>query len=84
MDTVQIRLEKNVAKSATAYAHQKGMDLSALIESYLVRLTKIHAQTETDEIPDVVQSLLGAGAPVDEDDLNGRKAYYSYLAQKHQ
>ena len=84
MDTIQVGLEKNVAEKAMIYAQQKGMDLSDLIESYLIRLTKVQTKTEVDEIPDVVKSLLGAGSPVEEDDLNGRKAYYSYLAQKHQ
>ncbi|WP_455662637.1 hypothetical protein [Pradoshia sp.] len=36
------------------------------------------------EVPDVVLSLLGAGTPVDADDVNGRKAYYSHLEEKHQ
>lgn len=38
---------------------------------------------ETD-IPDVVLSLLGAGLPIAEDDLNGRKAYAEYISKKHQ
>ena len=35
------------------------------------------------EIPTIVFSLLGAGAPLDEDDINGRKAYYAYLEKKY-
>lgn len=31
------------------------------------------------EVPDIVQSLLGAGESVPDEDLNGRKSYYSYL-----
>lgn len=37
------------------------------------------ARREKQEIPDIVQSLLGAGTPVAPDDLNGRKAYQQYL-----
>ena len=36
-----------------------------------------------DEIPAIVFSLLGAGAPLDDDDMNGRKAYYAYLEKKY-
>ncbi len=33
--------------------------------------------------PDIVLSLLGAGMPVADDDLNGRNAYYQHLEEKH-
>lgn len=36
-----------------------------------------------EEVPDIVLSLLGAGAPLDENDINGRKAYYAYLEKKY-
>ncbi|MBR7022517.1 MAG: hypothetical protein IKI09_03475 [Bacteroidales bacterium] len=34
-------------------------------------------------VPDVVLSLLGAGLPLADDDLNGRKAYYQHLEEKY-
>ena len=34
-------------------------------------------------VPDVVQSLLGAGEKVAEDDMNAREAYYEYLEEKY-
>ena len=34
-------------------------------------------------MPDIVLSLLGAGAPLNDDDINGRKAYYAYLEKKY-
>ena len=34
-------------------------------------------------IPDVVLSLLGAGLPLDDNDLNGRNAHYQFLEEKH-
>ena len=54
-------------------------------------LLKFHARqephhgTHTEElpIPDVVLSLIGAGEPLTDDDLNGRKAYCQYLEEKH-
>ena len=33
--------------------------------------------------PDIVLSLLGAGTPVSDDDLNARKAYNEYLEEKY-
>lgn len=35
------------------------------------------------QVPDVVLSLLGAGEPVADDDLNARKAYNEYLEEKY-
>ena len=34
-------------------------------------------------VPDVVQSLLGAGEKVADDDLNARETYYEYLEEKY-
>lgn len=39
---------------------------------------------DLEEVPDIVLSLLGAGAPLGDDDINGRKAYYDYVERKHQ
>ena len=36
------------------------------------------------DVPEVVSSLLGAGLPVDDQDLNAREAYYQYQMEKHQ
>ena len=36
-----------------------------------------------EELPESVRRLIGVAAPVESDDINGRKAYYSYLAQKY-
>ena len=52
-----------------------------MLTDYLSRLVK--QQEEKSEIPDVIQSLLGAGSPVDETDLNGREAYHRYLEEKY-
>jgi len=40
--------------------------------------------TNDQPIPEAVLNLLGAGIPLDDDDLNGRKAYYQHLEEKHQ
>lgn len=82
METTQIKLDKNVVDKAIAYAHQKGVDLSSLIEDYLNRLMQ-QAEAEEEAIPDIVLSLLGAGQSVDEEDINGREAYQKYLEEKY-
>lgn len=83
METTTIFLNKQIAEQATSYADEHGTNLSALIENYLSRLLKQKNALEEEEIPDIVLSLLGAGEPVDKDDLNGRCAYQEYLLEKH-
>ena len=82
MATTAIKLDKELVDKAQAYAASEGKTLSSIIESFLSRLTAKEQKPE--EIPDIVLSLLGAGTPVSPDDINGRKAYYSHLEQKHQ
>ena len=82
METTQIFLDKHLADTARLYAEQRGSNLTELIESYLLQLTQ-KKKTDRAEVPDVVLSLLGAGEPVEEDDLNGRKAYYEHLKEKY-
>ncbi len=81
METIQIKLEKQLLDKALVYAKQRGVDLSAMLSDYLSRLVK--QEEKKQEIPDIVQSLLGAGTPVAPDDLNGRKAYQQYLEEKY-
>ena len=83
METIQVSLNRNIVESATIYARHKGMELSTMIEEYLMRTIPTKKEEKT-EIPDIVLSLLGAGTPVEADDLNGRKAYYSHLEEKYQ
>ena len=59
METIQIKLEKQLLDKALVYAKQRGVDLSAMLSDYLSRLVK--QEEKKQEIPDVVQSLLGAG-----------------------
>ena len=40
--------------------------------------------TAQENVTDVVLSLLGAGAPVAKEDINGREAYYKHLEEKYQ
>ena len=54
--------------------------------SYSPELEAILAMPLLDkaEVPDVVLSLLGAGEPVADYDLNARDAYHQYLMEKYQ
>ena len=42
----------------------------------------INKNLNSQTIPDVVLSLIGAGEKIAEDDLNAREAYYRHLAEK--
>lgn len=86
METLQISLDKRVADVAYSYAKEKGESLSDIVEAYLKQVASqvIAKKAQEEEIPDVVLSLLGAGVPIADDDLNGRKAYAEYIKKKHQ
>ena len=86
MATTTIYLNKEIVDKAQQYAASEGKSRTSIIEEYLARLTFKGKKEELDlkEVPDIVLSLLGAGAPLDdEDDMNGRKAYYDYVEKKH-
>lgn len=59
------------------------------MDSSVQRISRIHElhtsqsvpMTNKTGMPDIVFSLLGAGAPIADNDLNAREAYYSYLKE---
>ena len=55
----------------------------AVIENFLVRYIGRSKAAAKQSVPDVVLSLLGAGEPVADDDLNAREAYQEYLEEKY-
>lgn len=85
MATTTIHLNKEIVDKAQRYAASEGKSLTSIIEDYLARLTFKGKKQDLDleEVPDIVLSLLGAGASLDDDDINGRKAYYDYVEKKH-
>lgn len=83
METTNISLDKRIVDDARLYAKRQGISLSELIERYLSRIIS-KDKSATAGIPDKVLSLLGAGEPVDEDDINGRKAYHGHLKRKYE
>ena len=59
--------------------------MEELLLDYSARQEASHGQKAYEQVvPDVVLSLLGAGLPLADDDLNGRKAYYQHLEEKYQ
>ena len=81
---MEVTINYSVYEKAQAYAQQQGLNLTTVIEKFLLRFIGQSQEAEEQAVPDVVLSLLGAGEPLAEDDLNGRKAYYQHLEEKHQ
>lgn len=81
---MEVAIDRNIYQQASIYAKQQGVNLTAVIENFLVHFIG-HSKTmaEQRQVPDVVFSLLGAGEPIADDDLNAREAYYKHLEDKH-
>ena len=81
---MDVALNNNIYRQASAYAQQQGLNLTSVIEDFLIRFIKRNKSATTEQsVPDIVLSLLGAGEPLAEDDLNGREAYHLYLEEKY-
>ena len=79
---MEVAINNNIYKQASAYAQQQGLNLTSVIENFLVRFIG-NSKAAEQPVPDVVLSLLGAGEPVGADDLNAREAYNQYLEEKY-
>ena len=80
---MEVVIDSKIYQQASTYAQQQGLNLTSVIENFLVRFVGREKDTTEQAIPDVVLSLLGAGEKVAEDDLNAREAYYEYLEEKY-
>ena len=80
---MEVAINSQLYKQASTYAKQQGLSLTTVIENFLVRYIGHSKEVEEQTVPDVVLSLLGAGEPVAEDDLNAREAYNQYLEEKY-
>ena len=73
MTTVELR------KSIIAELDQMSLEMMESVSQYVKRLRRrahpTHQVAANETVPDIVLSLLGAGEPVAEDDLNAREAY---------
>jgi hypothetical protein len=81
MTTVELR------RSIIADLDQMSLEMMESVSHYVKRLRRrassTHQVATNEAVPDIVLSLLGAGEPVAEDDLNAREAYNQYLEEKH-
>lgn len=79
---MQVAINPNVYQQAQAYAQEHGLNLTNIIENFLMQFIGQNKAIEQ-PVPDVVLSLIGMGEPLAEDDLNGREAYYQYIEEKY-
>ena len=80
---MEVAINSQLYQQASTYAQQQGLNITSVIENFLVRFVGTSKNATEQSVPDVVQSLLGAGEKVAEDDLNAREAYYKYLEEKY-
>ena len=80
MDVV---INKEIYQKASVYANRHGVSLATIIEKFLMNFIIRNERTNEQQIPEIVNSLLGAGISADNNDLNARKAYYKYIEDKH-
>lgn len=83
MDILLLRLADSLSHKPQS---EDGMDSSAQRISHIHELLTSQSVPTSNKtgMPDIVFSLLGAGAPIGDNDLNAREAYYSYLKEKYQ
>ena len=79
MTTIELRT------SIMADIEQMNAEMLESVSRYVKRLRRhaIPADRTNADVPDVVLSLLGAGAPIADDDLNARNAFNQYLEEKY-
>lgn len=82
---MNVAINSTIYRQASDYAQSQGLNLTEVIENFLVRFVGKNKAMDTEkQVPDIVLSLLGAGDAVSDDDLNARKAYHEYLEEKYQ
>jgi hypothetical protein len=80
---MDVAINNNIYQQASAYAQKQGLSLTSVIENFLMRFIVRNQSATEQPVPDVVLSLLGAGEPVADDDINAREAYQQYLEEKY-
>lgn len=80
---MELVINNSLYRQASDYAKQKGLSLDSVIEGFLLQFISRNKKSIEQPVPDVVMSLLGAGEPVSDDDINGREAYHKHLEEKY-
>ena len=80
---MEVIIDSKLYQQALTYAQQQGLNLTSVIENFLVSFVGGNKKTNEQAVPDIVLSLLGAGESVADEDINAREAYYDYLEQKY-
>ena len=82
---MEVAINNSIYRQAADYAKQQGLNLTEVIEGFLVRFIGHSKAASEQPVPDIVMSLFGAGAgeSIPDDDLNAREAYYQYLEEKY-
>ena len=80
---MEVAINSQLYQQASNYAQQQGLNITSVIENFLMRFVGASKNTTEQVVPDVVQSLLGAREKVADDDLNAREAYYKFLEEKY-
>ena len=80
---MQVAIDSRIYQQAQAHAEEQGLNLSEIIEKFLMYFVGRSNTPSEQPVPDVVLSLLGTGEPIADDDLNGREAYYQYIEEKY-
>ena len=67
---MNVAIDSSIYRQASDYAQSRGLNLTEVIENFIVRFIGKDKVAETEQpVPDIVLSLLGAGEPVADDDL---------------
>ena len=82
---MEVAINNSIYRQAADYAKQQGLNLTEVIEGFLVRFIGHSKAASEQPVPDIVMSLFGAGAgeSIPDDDLNAREAYLQYLEEKY-
>jgi hypothetical protein len=77
--TLTLTLDEQLLEAAKKYAAEKQQDLSALIENYLKNMVAVD-EIEFKISPEIRAVETGKSLPAD---LDYKKEYYAYQAEKH-
>ena len=66
---MEVIIDSKLYQQALTYAQQQGLNLTSVIENFLVSFVGGNKKTNEQAVPDIVLSLLGAGESVADEDM---------------